>query len=200
MSLLISAGRGIDQLRLICSEEYDSPKPRTQADHHAIKINYERILVVLRGTGLYLLGDGFVRPSIAVFEFDIRFIMNSIQILMKTIEEECQQLLRVVLLVAIEPWGVFANGPLQRKDFFSFQTQKCTFRLHEEVTSPHWGRFDSSVDPQHTDKTHSRRFSPTCIDSLVILRQIRTPQRLVLQLHIKKDIQHTQIFKEHFGL
>lgn len=41
--------------------------------------------------------------------------MDSVQIFVKPIEQECQELLRVLLLEAIEPWGVLSDGPLKKK-------------------------------------------------------------------------------------
>ena len=55
-------------------------------------------------------GDFEIGSPIRVLEFDVRLDLNAIKILVKAVEEKCEQLLSVVLLETGELRSVFACG------------------------------------------------------------------------------------------
>ena len=54
-----------------------------------------------------------INPAFGVIELDVWLIMDPIQILMEPVQEERQQLLRVMLLVAVERRSVFSDNRTQ---------------------------------------------------------------------------------------
>ena len=60
----------------------------------------------------HLLSDDDIWPSLAVSQLDVRLVVHPVQVLMKTVQQEGQQLLRVVLLDAAEPGRVLADREL----------------------------------------------------------------------------------------
>ena len=71
-----------------------------------------------------LRGNLPVRSAIAVLQFYVWFVMDAVQVLVQTIQEEGQQLLGVLLLEAVEPWCILGYRPLESN------------RNIEEVTKP----------------------------------------------------------------
>ena len=61
-------------------------------------------------------GDFEIGPPIRVLEFDVRLDLNAIKILVKAVEEKCEQLLSVVLLETGELRSVFACGIRKGED------------------------------------------------------------------------------------
>lgn len=80
----------------------------------------------------YLRGHFPVWPSVTVFQFYIGLIVNSVQILVETIQEKSQELLRVLLLEAVEPGGVFSDRPLQNEA----NTTKAVMLPHPPPLNP----------------------------------------------------------------
>lgn len=56
-----------------------------------------------------------VWPTIAVLQLHIGLLVDSVQVFVEAVQEEGQQLLRVLLLEAIETGGVLCYRPLERK-------------------------------------------------------------------------------------
>lgn len=63
----------------------------------------------------HLSGHFPVRSSIAVFQLHVRLVVDAVQVFMKTIQQEAEQLLGIMLLEAIEARSILPYSPLKAK-------------------------------------------------------------------------------------
>lgn len=86
-----------------------------------------------------LLRHHRVRPAFAVAQFDVRLVVDAVEIFVQAVEQKSQQLLRVVLLVAVETRRVFSDRPLwqQIKITFNYITfKKMILKFKKMVILP----------------------------------------------------------------
>ena len=79
-----------------------------------------------------------VRPQVTVLQLHVGLLVDTVQVFMKAIQQEGQQLLGVLLLEAVEPGGVLRYRPLiggERRGINTFMNRTQTPVVIIRVTS-----------------------------------------------------------------
>lgn len=66
----------------------------------------------------HFLGNNKVFPAIRIFQFDVRFVYNAVQILVQAIEQESKKLVSIVLKIANELVRLSCYRRLKRRIFY----------------------------------------------------------------------------------